>query len=221
MADGPGKWTHGANAVAAITTAAVAAVGLGVTLWHSGGKSDEKPAPAPTSAAAPAPAPSPAPHVPAAKAIAIEPVSTSLAFVGDAASDGSRTLQAILTVRIRNDGAAPLALAWLDARRTTSLALNDGTRLSGSRNMSFSGFPECNHDRPKDCSGSDMVTLVPTQEQLATITLSGDIAADAAKRVGSATSGTFTGRLAVRPAQGEPYASPVSLEKVPLTNAAR
>jgi hypothetical protein len=123
-------------------------------------------------------------------------------------------------VRIRNDGTAPFRLAWLDARNGTALVLDNGIRLSGSRDMSFAGFPDCGHDKPSECGEERMVTLVPTEAQLATITLPVKLPADAVKRVGAATSATFASRLAVRPAQGEPYASPVSLERVPLTNSA-
>lgn len=218
MTNGPGKWTHGANAIAAVTTAGVAAVGLGVALWQ-GGKSEEKPTPANASVAAPAP--SPTPRVPSVRPIVVEAVSASLAFRGEADGDGARPVQAIVTLRVRNDGAAPFRLAWLDARRGSSLDLGGGIRIAGSRDTSVSGLPDCAHDRPDDCDAGDMVTLVPTQDQLATITLGGKLDAAAAGRVGAVQTATFIGRLAVRPAQGDPYLSPVSVEKIPLANDAR
>lgn len=218
MVDGPGKWTHGANAIAAVTTAGVAAVGLVVALWPAS-KNAEKPAPAAT--ITPAPSPSPTLRVPSVRPITLEPVSASLAFTGEADRDGARPVQAIVTLRIRNDGAAPYRLAWLDARRGSSLDLGGGIRIAGSRETSVSGLPDCAHDRPGDCDAGDMVTLVPTQDQLATVTLTGTLDKDAAGRVGTAQVATFIGRLAVRPAQGDPYVSPVSVEKIPLANNAR
>jgi hypothetical protein len=214
------KWTHGAQAFAAVTTALVGAIGLGVALWH-GARHEDKPAPAVAASTTAAPVRTEAPRRPAAQPVTVEPVSASLAFTGPADSDGNRPVQAILTLRIRNDGAAPFHVAWLDARRDTAFDLDSGTRLAGSRDTSASGFPNCTHEKARDCRESEMVLLVPTDAQLGTLTLSGTVGADAAKRLAGATRATFTSRLAIRPAQGEPYARAVSLERVPVSNAAR
>ena len=214
---GHGKWTGGAQALAAVVGAFVALAGLVIGFWRPA--DDGRRTPAVSETAAPAPTP---PPKPAQGPIAIEPARASLSYAGPADEAGARTLSAAVTIRITNNGDLPVGIAWLDGRRTAVLDLDDGTHLKAGDETVFSGFPDCRHRKPDDCSRGGVTRLDPGESQVATLSLAARTAKRDQARIAGATKGSLTGRLAVLPGLDEDaaYARSVSLDQ-PLTNAAR
>jgi hypothetical protein len=213
---GHGKWTGGAQALAAVVGAFVALAGLVIGFWRPADEAPRTPAVSETVApATPAPKPAQGP-------IAIEPARASLSYAGPADEADVRTLSAAVTIRITNNGDLPVGIAWLDGRGTAVLDLDDGTHLKAGDDTVFSGFPDCRHRKPDDCSRGGVTRLDPGESQVAMLSLSARTAKSDQARIAGATKGSLTGRLAVLPGLDEDaaYARSVSLE-LPLTNAAR
>ena len=208
-----GKWTGTAQASAAVIGALVALAGLVIGFWRSPEQPKPVAAPAPTAAATPKRAGSP---------ISVDPARAALSWAGPADATSGRTLTAVVTVRITNNGELPVAIAWLDARTGAVFDLDDGTHLAAGRDAVFSGFPDCAHDKPRSCDRGNATRLDPGESQEATISLAVQTGSDQQKRVARAARGSLTARLVVIPGMDEhaAYARSVSLS-LPLVNGAR
>jgi hypothetical protein len=149
----------------------------------------------------------------------VHPEHVSIDLSKSFAGSDSQGLTGRVSLRIKNTGHSKIAIAWLDARRTASLELNDGTRLRGDSTSHFSGIQNCEDDRPDQCSQGIGTSLAPGEDLLAELEVRTDVPLSGTTRVRSAETATLTASLVIFAAEpGRAYAKSVGLANMALIN---